>query len=257
MWTRARRVPKVCLLRCRSRKGAKGIEHALVHGLGCPRRGAVRALPRRDRPSSAGRRPRSQDGSARHGIPLQRYASHGATGQARGERPRRILSGGAVLRADDEVQHVRSPAPRHRPDRGRLVSEVVNQHAPTPARHIRSTLIVSGVAMLRARGLFDAYFAHLGPAAHEAILGALVGKWLPLSVAMDHFAAIDALGMSAEAALGALRPLQLFPQRLLRDPRGPLWVPRLARVCPRGPARYQRERLRHARLVGVSRAERG
>ncbi len=63
---------------------------------------------------------------------------------------------------------------------------------------MRSTVIVSGVSLLRARGLFNRYAAHLGHGARQAILEALAGTWLPTPVVMEHFAAIDSLGLTPQ-----------------------------------------------------------
>jgi hypothetical protein len=65
---------------------------------------------------------------------------------------------------------------------------------------VRSTLICSGLTELRQRGLFDAYVARLSPGPREIILTSVAGLWLPTDVALDHFRAVDALGLSAEQA---------------------------------------------------------
>jgi hypothetical protein len=65
---------------------------------------------------------------------------------------------------------------------------------------MRSTVMVSGVATLRARGLFDRYVEHLSPEARQAILEAIAGTWLPVQFVLEHFGAIDALGLTNEEA---------------------------------------------------------
>ena len=80
------------------------------------------------------------------------------------------------------------------------MSDIVCQHAPTPVRAMRSTVVISGVAIMRARGLFDRYVEHLGPSARPAILEAIAGTWLPVAFALEHFGAIDALGLTSEEA---------------------------------------------------------
>jgi hypothetical protein len=65
---------------------------------------------------------------------------------------------------------------------------------------MRSTVVISGVAVARSRGLFDRYVAQLEPHARQPILEAIAGTWLPTAVAMEHFAALDALGLTAEEA---------------------------------------------------------
>jgi hypothetical protein len=66
-------------------------------------------------------------------------------------------------------------------------------------------LLCSGQAELRQRGYFDRYVAHLPPGSREVITSLVAGVWLPISVGMHHFAACDALGLSASEAfdLGA------------------------------------------------------
>jgi hypothetical protein len=80
------------------------------------------------------------------------------------------------------------------------LSDIVCQREPSPVLHMRSTVIVSGVNIMRARGLFDRYVAHLETEARRAILEALAGTWLPTAVVMEHFAAIDSLGLTAAEA---------------------------------------------------------
>ncbi len=66
---------------------------------------------------------------------------------------------------------------------------------------LKSTLLVSSVQSLRERGLFERYRANLSPANAEAIPLTVVGLWLPLEVAIDHYTAVNALGLTyAESA---------------------------------------------------------
>lgn len=60
-------------------------------------------------------------------------------------------------------------------------------------RHIRSTLICSGLVELRARGFFDAYLKVLDPAVAPVLLEAVAGTWLPLRICMAHFTACEAV----------------------------------------------------------------
>jgi hypothetical protein len=60
-------------------------------------------------------------------------------------------------------------------------------------RHVRSTMVCSGLVELRARGLFDAYMRVLDPAAAPILLEAVAGAWLPLAVSTAHFVACDAV----------------------------------------------------------------
>lgn len=67
-------------------------------------------------------------------------------------------------------------------------------------RRVRSTLICSGLTELRQRGAFDEYVARLSPGPREVILAAVAGVWLPADVALEHFRAVDALGLTADEA---------------------------------------------------------
>jgi hypothetical protein len=74
--------------------------------------------------------------------------------------------------------------------------EIVSLVASGPATAVRSTLIVVSVAALRNEGLFDAYVERLAPDARASVLEAIAGTWMPMEIAMAHYAACDALGLS-------------------------------------------------------------
>jgi hypothetical protein len=71
---------------------------------------------------------------------------------------------------------------------------------PEPVKRYRSTLLCSGIAVFRERGLFDRYAAELDPETRDTLVNAVAGVWLPASVATSHFAAVDALGLTADEA---------------------------------------------------------
>lgn len=71
---------------------------------------------------------------------------------------------------------------------------------PRPLEAIRSTIVLSGIAVLRERGLFEGYAARLDPAWTETLLSAIAGQWLPTAAAMAHFGAVDGLDLGSEAA---------------------------------------------------------
>ena len=79
-----------------------------------------------------------------------------------------------------------------------LVQEVIVELPASivPITAVRSTLIQSSLNTLRARGHFDRYLGTLDPNFRESILGSLAPEWLPIDVAMAHYAACDALNMS-------------------------------------------------------------
>jgi hypothetical protein len=71
-------------------------------------------------------------------------------------------------------------------------------------KQIRSTLLVSSLRSIRARNLFDAYYAGLDPPWRKPILESVAGSWLPLEAGMAHYSSCDALGLSVveQVAIG-------------------------------------------------------
>ncbi len=64
--------------------------------------------------------------------------------------------------------------------------------------HVRSTLLLSSIQTLRAKGLFEAYLQKLPRALHAPVLEAVAGSWMPLATGMAHYEACDALGISTQ-----------------------------------------------------------
>jgi hypothetical protein len=67
-------------------------------------------------------------------------------------------------------------------------------------RHVRSTLLHGGLASITAAGLLDAYTAVAPVDVRTAIQSSVAGMWLPIDIAIRHYAAIDQLGIPADAA---------------------------------------------------------
>lgn len=67
-----------------------------------------------------------------------------------------------------------------------------------PVTRVRSTLLASSIASLRARGLFPRYDAAQRSPHRERILNCVAGEWLELEVARAHYEACDALGLTYE-----------------------------------------------------------
>jgi hypothetical protein len=65
---------------------------------------------------------------------------------------------------------------------------------------MRTGVICSGQANLRARGLFERYKTLLDPGLRGTILAAVPGGWSPVDVAMGHVAACQDLGISSNDA---------------------------------------------------------
>jgi hypothetical protein len=64
---------------------------------------------------------------------------------------------------------------------------------------VRSTLIVSSIQTLRRHGLFDRYNAELSPEGRQDLLSLIAGVWIPIDLALTHYAAVDRLGLQATA----------------------------------------------------------
>lgn len=64
-----------------------------------------------------------------------------------------------------------------------------------PASHVRSTLVLSSVQSLRAKGLFERYESLLDPAMRETIQSLIAGVWLPMETGLKHYRACEAMGI--------------------------------------------------------------
>jgi len=61
------------------------------------------------------------------------------------------------------------------------------------ATAIRSTTLVSSLGAVQGLGLGDVYFEHLPPIHHATMRELVAGHWQPMSLAMAHYAAVEAL----------------------------------------------------------------
>lgn len=89
---------------------------------------------------------------------------------------------------------------------------------------VRGSLLVSSLQSLRELGLFERYHAHLPAAVHDDVVYALASSWLPCALAMQHYAACEAMALSDEelAAMGkhvAARIMGTFIATLVRGSR--------------------------------------
>jgi hypothetical protein len=64
-----------------------------------------------------------------------------------------------------------------------------------PVRGVRSTLVTSGLLVLRERGLFDRYLAALPTRHHAVLTGLVAGAWLATDFMLAHYAAWDSLSL--------------------------------------------------------------
>lgn len=125
-----------------------------------------------------------------------------------------------------------------------LISEHLAAAGPTVVG-VRGSLLASSIETLRELGLFEAYRAKLDPSYAEAILYGVASSWLPVEVAMAHYAACDALALSDAdlARIGeavSTRIMGTFLGTMLRSSRSvgaapSPWVPikQYGRVCER------------------------
>lgn len=60
----------------------------------------------------------------------------------------------------------------------------------------KSTWLSGSLGVVKAHGAFDLYLANLPRRYHDPILRSIAGTWLPAEVAVAHYQAIDALGIS-------------------------------------------------------------
>jgi hypothetical protein len=69
-----------------------------------------------------------------------------------------------------------------------------------PARHVRSTLMLGGLASLEAGGFWEAYCAAVPPEVRTTIQASIAGMWIPMETALAHYRACDHIGVSSDSA---------------------------------------------------------
>jgi hypothetical protein len=67
-----------------------------------------------------------------------------------------------------------------------------------PARHVRSTVLVSSLAAIREHGLFARYEPLVPAAVKDELFHAVVGSWMPIELANAHYAACNRLELSVD-----------------------------------------------------------
>ena len=77
-----------------------------------------------------------------------------------------------------------------------------SEHGPSVTA-IRGSLIVSSLETLRELDLFERYLGCLPADQHDAVLYILASSWVPIELAMTHYAACEAMQLS-EAELEAI-----------------------------------------------------
>src|SRR5437870_4214684 len=71
-----------------------------------------------------------------------------------------------------------------------------DRSAVRPATHFRSTWLASSMRTLREHGLLERYLAVLPRELHAEVLQPIVGVWLPITLAIAHYTACDALDLT-------------------------------------------------------------
>jgi hypothetical protein len=69
------------------------------------------------------------------------------------------------------------------------------------ATSLRSAVLLASLQALRVRGLFERYSSFLASSERES-LAALGGQWIPVSLAVTHYAACDALALPSDEIAG-------------------------------------------------------
>lgn len=104
-----------------------------------------------------------------------------------------------------------------------LIADYKSSEGPTVLQ-VRGSLLVSSLQTLRERGLYERYLPHLNGGQRDQILYCVAASWLPVEIAMAHYAACDAMGLSVQEldALGgdvSKRIMGTFLATLVRSAR--------------------------------------
>jgi hypothetical protein len=128
-----------------------------------------------------------------------------------------------------------------------MAEPIVDHRSAAGARvvQVRGTLLVSSLQALREYGYFERYLANLPAPQHDEILFCVANSWLPVELAMSHYGACDAMGLSdreLEAVGEAVsqRIMGTFLGTMLRSGRSvgatpSPWIPlrQYGRICDR------------------------
>jgi hypothetical protein len=70
------------------------------------------------------------------------------------------------------------------------------RHATLPiVTEVRSTIVVSAIQTLRARGIYERYLDSLPAPTRDRIVSLIAGIWVPIDLAVEHYRAMDRLGL--------------------------------------------------------------
>jgi hypothetical protein len=79
----------------------------------------------------------------------------------------------------------------------------------------RSTWLASSLRSLRDRSLLEAYRAHLPARFHAPVLESVAGVWLPVEIAVAHYASLDALDIPPSTVFEMGREIQTHAQSIV------------------------------------------
>ena len=82
------------------------------------------------------------------------------------------------------------------------LAEHQSSHGPNVTQ-VRGSLIASSLETIRQLGFYDRYIVHLPAQYHDAVLYVLAASWVPIDVAMAHYAACDEMQLT-EAELAEI-----------------------------------------------------
>ena len=80
-------------------------------------------------------------------------------------------------------------------DKYHFLVEHQSSHGPSVTQ-VRGSLIASSLQSLRRLELFDRYISQLPAEYHDQVLYVLAASWVPVDLAMAHYAACDAMQLS-------------------------------------------------------------
>lgn len=66
---------------------------------------------------------------------------------------------------------------------------------------MRSTILIASVSNIKSVGVFDTYARHVPSRHHAHLFDTVAAEWVPLEAASAHYAACDALTLTAEQQL--------------------------------------------------------
>jgi hypothetical protein len=92
-----------------------------------------------------------------------------------------------------------------RTDEETIIPFAVPRAVVPQVTEFRSAWLHSSLRSLRSHGLFERYLAFLPPKLHDAVSGSAIGVWLPVDIAVAHYAACEQLDIdvAVQIAIGA------------------------------------------------------